>query len=115
MVSTNTKLRAGVGAPPQPAVTVQVFGLSHATAPVALREQVAFAADDLADHLARARQALALDEVAILSTCNRTEIYAVGDAGFAAFATGWPPPTRCRPRSCSVPVTPTAMARHCAT
>lgn len=85
MVSTSTKLRAGVGAPPQPGVTVQVFGLSHATAPVALRERVAFAADDLADHLARARQALALDEVAILSTCNRTEIYAVGDPGFAAF------------------------------
>ncbi len=85
MVSTRAASRAGVGAPRQPAVTVLVFGLSHATAPVALRERVAFAEDGLAAHLQSARRALALAEVAILSTCNRTEIYAVGAADFTAF------------------------------
>lgn len=66
-------------------MTIQVFGLSHDTAPLALRERVAFAPEKLPEHLERAREQLNLEEVAILSTCNRTEIYAIGDAGFTAF------------------------------
>jgi len=57
-------------------------GLNHTTAPVALREKVAFPADQIgqAVHAARAwfgRQASPghHDEAAILSTCNRTELY----------------------------------------
>jgi glutamyl-tRNA reductase len=57
-------------------------GLNHMTAPVALREKVAFPADQigLAVNAARAwfgREAPVdhNDEAAILSTCNRTELY----------------------------------------
>lgn len=85
MVSTRAAPRHDHSAAHQPAMTVQVFGLSHATAPIALRERVAFAEDNLADRLHEAQRTLALAEVAILSTCNRTEIYAVGDTSFAAF------------------------------
>lgn len=61
-------------------MTILAFGLSHDTAPVALRERVAFASERIADHLHCARRELEFAEVAILSTCNRTEIYAAGDA-----------------------------------
>ena len=61
-------------------MTILAFGLNHDTAPVVLRERVAFAPEAVADHLRRARRELELAEVAILSTCNRTEIYAAGDA-----------------------------------
>mgnify|MGYP001597696702 FL=1 len=53
-----------------------LFGLSHRTAPVELREQVDFArrgVDAALDELAR-RPAVA--ESVVLSTCNRAEIYA---------------------------------------
>jgi len=52
------------------------IGTSHRYAPVEMRERVAFAADELADVL-RALAAGDCREVAILSTCNRTELYAV--------------------------------------
>ncbi|WP_137936172.1 glutamyl-tRNA reductase [Chitinivorax sp. B] len=51
------------------------FGLNHQTAPLSVRERVAFPADSVAqalrDLIARPRVA----EAAIVSTCNRTEIY----------------------------------------
>ena len=61
-------------------MAVLALGLNHTTAPLALREQLAFAADGLADTLAelkhRLSQSLRGDaEVALLSTCNRTELY----------------------------------------
>ena len=65
-------------------MTILAFGLNHDTAPVVLRERVAFAPEAVADHLQHARRELGLGEVAILSTCNRTEIYAAGDAGLDA-------------------------------
>ncbi len=65
---------------------MQLFaaGLSHTTAPVSLREQLALAPDQLgkAVQAARgwfARQGAGGDEAAILSTCNRTEMYAASD------------------------------------
>lgn len=59
-------------------------GLNHTTAPVSLREKVAFPADQIGQAVASARSwfgrtttsAGASDEAAILSTCNRTELYA---------------------------------------
>jgi len=53
------------------------LGLNHTTAPLALREQVAFPGDALRDALADLRGQLRtlVPESAILSTCNRTEIY----------------------------------------
>ena len=51
-------------------------GLSHRTAPLEVRERVAFDRDRAARFLGRADPILV--ERAILSTCNRTELYAVG-------------------------------------
>ena len=60
-----------------PAAELIVVGLSHQAAPVEVRERLAFSS-------AQQREALPLllqrvREAAILSTCNRTEIYAVAD------------------------------------
>ncbi|MBA4503201.1 glutamyl-tRNA reductase [Marinobacterium marinum] len=51
------------------------LGINHKTAPVEVRERVAFAPEALADALHKARCQAQLSEVAILSTCNRTELY----------------------------------------
>ena len=57
-------------------------GLNHTTAPVSLREQLAFAPEQLGQAVVAARawferiDARGSDEAAILSTCNRTELYA---------------------------------------
>ena len=57
-------------------------GLNHTTAPVSLREKVAFPADQLGQAVAsacawfgNAADTSRAQETAILSTCNRTEIY----------------------------------------
>ena len=57
------------------------LGINHHTAPVAIREKVAFdpeflqeALHDLRQHLVGANHA-GLPEATILSTCNRTEVY----------------------------------------
>lgn len=50
-------------------------GLSHKTAPVTLREKIAFQPDELPKALHLIRNYLDIRESAILSTCNRTEIY----------------------------------------
>jgi len=61
-------------------------GLNHTTAPVALRERLAFAPEQLGAAVAAARNWFARansnggDEAAILSTCNRTELYAASNA-----------------------------------
>jgi len=51
------------------------LGINHKTAPVSVRERVAFSPEQLVHALADARGAAVLKEVAILSTCNRTEVY----------------------------------------
>src|SRR5271154_2824570 len=60
-----------------------VLGLNHKTAPLALREKVAFNEDRLAAALRALRQERGISEVVILSTCNRTEVYWSGDASAA--------------------------------
>lgn len=55
------------------------LGLNHTTAPVEVRERLAFAEDDQPDSLRQLREGYGLSEVAILSTCNRSEIYAASD------------------------------------
>ncbi len=52
------------------------LGLNHQTAPIALREKVAFATEALPDALASLRAVVGVHEAALLSTCNRTELYA---------------------------------------
>jgi glutamyl-tRNA reductase len=56
-----------------------VVGLSHRTAPVALRERVDFARGGLDAALQALSACGACRESVVLSTCNRAEIYAVGD------------------------------------
>ncbi|MEK7190901.1 MAG: glutamyl-tRNA reductase, partial [Pseudomonadota bacterium] len=51
------------------------FGVNHQTAPVEIREQVAFVPEKLMDALGELTSHGAVHEAAILSTCNRTELY----------------------------------------
>lgn len=62
-------------------MAVWTLGLNHRTAPIDLRERFAFASEQLENSLIGLRQSFeSHKEVAILSTCNRTEIYCAGDA-----------------------------------
>lgn len=57
-------------------MSIIALGLNHRTAPIEVRERVAFAPERLKDAL---REMLSLPQVregAIVSTCNRTEVYA---------------------------------------
>ena len=56
-----------------------VIGLNHQTAPLHIREKLAFPAGILPDAV-RDLNGRAAAEAVILSTCNRTELYCVGDA-----------------------------------
>lgn len=56
------------------------LGLNYRSAPLNLRERVAIAADALPDALAEIRAVPGIREAAVLSTCNRTEIFTVGGA-----------------------------------
>jgi glutamyl-tRNA reductase len=51
-------------------------GLNHKTAPVEVREQLSFPEHELGDALQKLRSREAVEGCIILSTCNRTEIYA---------------------------------------
>jgi glutamyl-tRNA reductase len=53
-----------------------VVGLSHRTAPVDVRERVAFAEEQLAAALHALTQVDGIGEAMIVSTCNRVEVYA---------------------------------------
>jgi glutamyl-tRNA reductase len=62
-------------------MTLWVLGLNHQTAPVGLRERVAFDAAALPAALSSLRGLPDVSEVAVLSTCNRTELYAIAEDG----------------------------------
>lgn len=61
---------------------VLTLGLNHTTAPLDVRGRFAFAPNQLQDPLRALTQRLAraTPEVALLSTCNRTELYLAADA-----------------------------------
>lgn len=56
------------------------LGINHDTASVDVREKVAFAPEQMLDALHSFCAGVHLDEVIILSTCNRTEIFTEGNA-----------------------------------
>ena len=58
---------------------LQILGLNHNTAPVEIREQVAFAGDEVSLALERLTSLDGVDEAVLLSTCNRTEFYVIGE------------------------------------
>ena len=55
------------------------LGVNHQTASVELREQVAFNPEKLRDLLAEQRHDHVLNDMVVVSTCNRTEVYAMAD------------------------------------
>jgi glutamyl-tRNA reductase len=57
-----------------------VAGINHRTAPIDVREQLAVEEDKLRELLRDVHAAGVAHEVAILSTCNRVEVYGVADA-----------------------------------
>ena len=60
-------------------MNISLVGISHKTAPVGVREHFVFAADELPPLLARLGAEHA--GAAVLSTCNRTEVYLAGARG----------------------------------
>ncbi|WP_151747680.1 glutamyl-tRNA reductase [Acinetobacter lactucae] len=55
------------------------LGVNHQTASVELREQIAFNAERLSRLLAEQRHHQNLKDLVVVSTCNRTEVYAMAD------------------------------------
>ena len=54
---------------------LQLVGCSHHTAPVELRERLAFSRDQIPTALAQLRERFPSTEAVLLSTCNRVELY----------------------------------------
>ncbi len=62
-------------------IQVALIGCSHRTAPVELRERVAFTQQQALDAADELRQRGILEEAVVLSTCNRSELYGVPGDG----------------------------------
>jgi glutamyl-tRNA reductase len=65
------------------------LGLNHLTAPVSLREQVAFDTDAVGGAVGDLLLQPGVEEALILSTCNRTELYCGVTAGAEAIPQEW--------------------------
>lgn len=65
-------------------MTLFTLGINHRTAPLTVREQVAFHAEELRRALGELTGGGRVLEAAILSTCNRTELYCQADDPQAA-------------------------------
>jgi glutamyl-tRNA reductase len=65
------------------------LGLNHQTAPLALRETVAVTAEQLPSALNSLKALPGVNEATVLSTCNRTEIYAQIEPGGDAQLRQW--------------------------
>jgi glutamyl-tRNA reductase len=71
-------------------MAVWTLGINHTTAPLDLRGRFAFALDMIEPHLQGLRQSMPqAPEAAIVSTCNRTEIYCAGDASHLEHTLDW--------------------------
>src|SRR3954462_8787284 len=64
-------------------MSLYALGLNHQTAPLAVRERVVFHVERLREALGEITRGLA-NEAAILSPCNRTELYLAGEDPAAA-------------------------------
>ena len=71
-------------------MTIVNVGVSYRFAPVEVLEKLAVPSAELGGVLARLRALPSIDEVAVLSTCNRVEVYAAvaGAAGPACVELG---------------------------
>jgi len=77
-------------------MSVWALGINHTTAPLDLRGRFAFALDQIAPTLQGLRQSLGqvsgacgAVETAIISTCNRTEVYCAGERPALDCTLGW--------------------------
>ena len=68
---------------------ILALGLNHHTAPVDIRERAALGEGQLGDALTTLREIDAVNEAAIVSTCNRTEIYCGMDRPDTAAVIDW--------------------------
>ncbi len=67
-----------------------LLGISHRTSPLALREQLAVPAAEMAERLREVVQRASLEEALLVSTCNRVELYGVmRDASALREARAW--------------------------
>lgn len=58
---------------------IALIGINHKTAPIHVREKVSFSPDSIEGAYALLKTYKNIDEAFILSTCNRVEIYGIGD------------------------------------
>ena len=70
-------------------MTLLALGINYNTAPVAIREQLAFPADVLPNALQDLLRLNEIREAAILSTCNRTEFYCRTKSGNQNLLIDW--------------------------
>jgi glutamyl-tRNA reductase len=66
---------------------LHVLGINHHTAPLEIREKIAFPAERLPETLAELKSRAGIAEAVIVSTCNRTEIYC--EAADPVAVRGW--------------------------
>ncbi|MFZ9627838.1 MAG: glutamyl-tRNA reductase [Ilumatobacteraceae bacterium] len=60
-------------------MTIVVIGVNHRTAPIELLERVALGGNDLRKAVTIVSTRTNINEAVVLSTCNRTEVYAVAE------------------------------------
>ncbi|EWH12229.1 shikimate/quinate 5-dehydrogenase [Catenovulum agarivorans DS-2] len=51
------------------------FGISYKTAPVSIREKVAFSTEQIVESVIQLKEIYSVTEAVVVSTCNRTEVY----------------------------------------
>jgi glutamyl-tRNA reductase len=64
--------------------TFKAFSLSHKSAPLAVREQVALTENEVKDFSIKIKDLFGIKECLVVSTCNRTEIYYASEGDFTS-------------------------------
>ena len=67
-------------------MSILVIGINHRSGPVSVLERVALAADEIPKAVGRLANRDNVREVVLISTCNRTEVYAVTERFHGAYA-----------------------------
>lgn len=70
-------------------MTLLAVGINYSTAPVAIRERLVFPTEILHPSLKDLREVQGISEAAILSTCNRTELYCTSSSADTEMLVNW--------------------------
>lgn len=71
-------------------MAILAYGVSYRTAPVEIRERIAFPEENLGEALLAATRSIpSVSEAAIISTCNRTELYLSMDPNYERGVVEW--------------------------